>query len=219
MNADEVISRINEEKIIVIVRKIYGENCKKLVEALFEGGIKILEFTFDQDHPEDWNKTVENINWVSRKYKMMICGAGTVLTETQVRMAADAGAKLIISPDTNKNIIEKTKNLGLVSIPGAMSATEILTAYNYGADYIKVFPAAELGSGYIKAIKGPINHVPLMAVGGININNVKEYMNVGMAGVGIGGKLVQKNLIEEQKFDEIKQAAREFVQEVKGMQQ
>ena len=132
-------------------------------------------------------------------------------------MAADAGAKLIISPDTNKNIIEKTKNLGLVSIPGAMSATEILTAYNYGADYIKVFPAAELGSGYIKAIKGPINHVPLMAVGGININNVKEYMNVGMAGVGIGGKLVQKNLIEEQKFDEIKQAARELVQEVKGM--
>lgn len=216
MEFENIISCINQRKIIVIVRQIYGENCKNLVEALYKGGIRILEFTFDQKCSLSWNETVKNIKWVTEKYgNKMICGAGTVLTEEQVQKAADAGAKLIISPDTNKNVIEKTKNLGMVSIPGAMSSTEILTAYNYGADYVKVFPASELGTGYIKAIKGPINHVPLLAVGGIKKENIKDYLDAGVAGVGMGGKLVQKDLIEAGKFDEIEELARELVQKVR----
>ena len=216
MDKEKVISYINEERVIVIVRKIYGEDCKKLTEALYKGGIKIIEFTFDQESKEDWDRTVENIKWVSEQYQdKMICGAGTVLSEIQVQKAANAGAKLIIAPDVNKKVIEKANKHGLVSIPGAMTSTEILQAYNYGADFVKVFPAEELGSGYIKAIRGPINHVPLMAVGGIRKENIREYLKAGVNGVGIGGKLVQKDLIKSGKFDEIEKIAKEIIQEVK----
>ena len=133
-----------------------------------------------------------------------------------VELAASAGAKYIISPDTNIDVIKRTRELGLVSMPGALTPTEILTAYNNGADFVKLFPIANLGPAYVKAVRAPISHVPMMAVGGVNETNLREYLDLGMCGAGIGGNLVNKKWVENGEFEKITEVARTMVSIAKG---
>ena len=141
----------------------------------------------------------------------MIFGAGTVTTLEMLELAKSAGAQFIVSPDTNEEVIKATVKNGMVSMPGAMTPTEILTAYRYGADFVKVFPTSNLGAAYIKAIRGPINHVRLLAVGGVNEKNIGEFIKAGACGAGVGGNLVNKEWIKAGKFDEITALSKEFV--------
>ena len=170
---DQIIQQIKENKIIVIVRGIYGIDREKLIEALWKGGIRLVEFTFDQKSPEKWEETCCNISETVARYGgKFLCGAGTVMTLEQLKMAKTAGANYIISPDMNPQVIQETVKLGMVSIPGAFSATEIAEAAKNGADYVKVFPAVSLGPEYLKALKGPLNYIPLMVVGCISYKNI-----------------------------------------------
>jgi len=137
-------------------------------------------------------------------------GAGTVLTVENVRQAAEAGAQYMISPNTDEAVIKETKNLGLVSIPGAMTPTEVVSAYNMGADIVKLFPAAVLGLGYVKALLSPISHIPITAVGGINAQNAQSFIDAGCVGVSVGGNLVNKKFIEAGDFEAIKKLAQEY---------
>jgi 2-dehydro-3-deoxyphosphogluconate aldolase/(4S)-4-hydroxy-2-oxoglutarate aldolase len=141
----------------------------------------------------------------------MLVGAGTVTTPELVEMAADAGAKYIISPDTNLDVIRRTLKYGLVSIPGAMTPTEIMAAHNAGADFVKLFPSGNLGVDYIKAIRAPISHIRLLAVGGINENNIRQFLDAGMCGAGIGSNLVNGRWIENAEYDKIANAAKMLV--------
>ena len=138
-------------------------------------------------------------------------GAGTVTTIEMLNLAKEAGAGFIVSPDCNPEVIKATVEAGMVSMPGAMTPTEILTAYRAGADFVKVFPTAGLGSAYIKAVRGPLNHIRLLAVGGVNEKNIADFLAAGCVGAGVGGNLVNKNWIANGEWDKITALAREFV--------
>jgi 2-dehydro-3-deoxyphosphogluconate aldolase/(4S)-4-hydroxy-2-oxoglutarate aldolase len=213
---ETVIQKVTDSKIIAIIRGLAEEKCLMLADALYAGGIEMIEVTFNNSRPEEFFKTANSIRAINDHFGgKVLAGAGTVTSPALVEMAADAGAKYIISPDTNIEVIEKTRSLGLVSMPGALTPTEIMTAHNAGADFVKVFPAANLGSAYIRAIRAPINHVKLLAVGGINGDNVKEFLQAGVMGFGIGGNLTNKQWIEAGEYHKITALAKELIAKVK----
>lgn len=203
---------ISQNKVITICRRVYGEDLLKLADALYAGGIKMIEVTFDQADPDCIEKTGECIRTLCDRFgdKMMF-GAGTVLNAEQVEAAAKAGARYIISPNVDADVIAKTKELGLVSMPGAMTPSEILTAHKLGADIVKLFPAGYLGFGYIKDILGPISHVKLCATGGVTEENWVKYLEFGFAGAGISGRLCDKKCIAAGDFEEITRRAKVFM--------
>lgn len=137
-------------------------------------------------------------------------GAGTVLSAEQVDAAARAGAEFMISPNTDPAVICRTKELGLISIPGAMTPTEILAAHNYGADLVKLFPAATLGLTYAKDILAPISHVKMIATAGITEENFAQFLKLGLAGAGISGRLTDKKLIADGDWAEFTRRAEAF---------
>lgn len=217
MNRSELISKVEQKKIIAIVRGVYADACVKLAQALYAGGIELMEVTFDQSQPERLSRTSDTVHAVKEAMDgKMVLGAGTVTSEEMVTLAHKAGASFIVSPDVNEAVIRKTRALGMVSMPGAMTPTEILTAHSYGADFVKVFPTSSLGAAYIKAIRGPINHVKLLAVGGVNEKNIAEFFAAGVVGAGVGGNLVNKTWIAEGAFDRITALAKEFVRNCNG---
>ncbi len=205
------LSFINEHKVIAIVRRLYGDDLLRLSDALVSGGVRLIECTFDQADPEHIRKTSEAVSALCARHgSALLAGAGTVLNEAQVDAAFSAGAKYIISPNTNERVIRRTKELGMVSIPGAMTPTEILAAYDAGADLVKLFPATTLGFKYIKDIQAPISHVRLVATGGVNEENFGQYLDIGFAGAGISGRLTDKQLIAEGNWDELSRRAAAF---------
>jgi len=211
MTRETIIQRVYEDKVIAIVRGIRSEELLKLADALYAGNITMMEVTFDQAHPETWDATADSIAFLREQVgDHMAIGAGTVTTPHLAEIAIRAGAGFIISPDVQKEVIEKTRAMGAVSMPGAMTPTEVTTAYRDGADFVKIFPAANLGTDYIKALRSPINHIPMLAVGGVNEDNLKDFLNAGMVGAGIGGNLVNKKWIEAGEFDKITELAKKF---------
>ena len=217
MNKNELIEKIKEEKLIAIVRGIEADKCLKVADALYEGGFRLIEITFDQRKPETWAMTAEAITEIKKKYigKMNV-GAGTVVSQDLVDIAAAAGAEYMISPDVNIAVIKRTVEKGLISMPGALTPSEIMTAYNSGADFVKVFPAGNLGLGYLKAIMAPIGHVPMLAVGGVNEDNLRDYLEAGCCGAGIGGNLVNKKWVAEGEYDKITELAKRMVRIAKA---
>ena len=207
--------RIEKAKVIAILRGIESSVMQKVAEALYEGGIRFMEVTFDH-RSGDFKQTANAIRSLCTTFagKMEI-GAGTVTTVELVHLATESGAKFIISPDCNTDVINETKKLGLVSIPGAFTASEVLKAHYAGADFVKVFPAGCMGPEYIKALRGPIPQVKLLAVGGIDAENIASFLKAGCVGAGVGGKLASKALIEEGKFDELEKAAAAMIDAAK----
>ena len=212
---EDVIKKTLEKKIVVIVRGVFGEDCVKLAQALYEGGVELLEVTFDQSKPEAFYRTADTIRQlVNALGDKMIFGAGTVTSVELVHMAKEAGAQFIVSPDTNEQVIRATVEAGMVSMPGAMTPTEIVSAHSYGADFVKVFPIGSLGASYLKAVKAPLNHIKMLAVGNVTEKNIGEYMAAGADGAGVGGQLVNKEWIANGEFDKITALAKEFVKVV-----
>ena len=209
---EQVIKCIDQYKIIAIVRGADPEQCFAVAKALYQGGIKLMEITYDQKKPDTWQSTADTINALGKEYEgKMFVGAGTVTSPELVNLTAKAGGTFIISPDTDIEVIHRTKELDMVSMPGALTPSEIKTAYNAGADYVKVFPVGSMGPGYLKAIRAPLSHIKMTAVGGINENNLKEYLEAGACGAGIGGNLANKKWIENGEYDKITEVARQLV--------
>lgn len=212
MTREEIIQKIYDKKIIAIVRGLPSEHMLGLANALYAGGIEMMEITFNQKDPSTWTQTTDAISLLNREMEgKMIIGAGTVTTPELVHMAYDAGAKYIISPDCKQEVIEKTRELGLVSMPGALTPSEITDSYKYGADFVKLFPVSTLGASYVKAVRAPLSHIPMMAVGGVNEKNLKDFLDAGVCGAGVGGNLVNKAWIEAGEFEKITALAKEFV--------
>jgi 2-dehydro-3-deoxyphosphogluconate aldolase/(4S)-4-hydroxy-2-oxoglutarate aldolase len=208
---------ILEKRIIAVIRGISSAHVASTAEALVDGGIVCLEVTFDAGSREKSEDALRSIAMLKQAYGDGIAlGAGTVLTAQQARDAAQAGAAYIISPDANREVIEETVKLGLVSMPGAMTPTEILGAWRWGADAIKLFPVSSLGLEYIRSVKAPINHIPLFAVGGVNPDNARCFLEAGCAGVSAGGNLVDKRLIEAGDYGAIRSLAQAYVRACSG---
>lgn len=209
---DTVIQWTYREKIIAIVRGIEPEKCIKVAQALYDGGIRMMEITYDQRNPDSWATTADSIGQIAKEFEgRMLVGAGTVTTTELVELTHRAGGLFIISPNTDANVIRRTRELGMVSMPGALTPTDVVNAWEAGADIVKLFPVSSLGSSYVKAIKAPLSHIPMMAVGGINEKNIGEYLAAGAIGVGVGGNLANKEWIDAGEYHKITEVAKAMV--------
>lgn len=215
---EQVIQMIQQEKIIAIVRGVGPDQCMKVADALYEGGIRLMEITYNQKAPDSFQATADAIQAISTAYEgRMYVGAGTVTTPELVELTARAQGRFIISPDVNEAVIARTRELDMVSLPGALTPTEVMTAHRAGADFVKIFPVGSLGVAYVKALRAPISHVKLMAVGGVNETNVADFLKAGMMGAGVGGNLVNQAWIEAGAFDKITATARALTEAVRSI--
>jgi len=205
------IEQIEKNKVIVIVCGVEKEKLIPMCQAIYDGGLRLIECTYDASGKISDEEIAGNIKMLAEYFEgKMLVGAGTVLTEKQVELTKKAGGKFIISPDTNPDIIKKTKEEELVSIPGALTPSEITQANRSGADFVKIFPMDMMGVKYIKDLKAPLSHVKLLAVGGVTADNMKDYLDAGASGIGIGSGVVNKKLISENNFEEITKLARNY---------
>lgn len=206
----DLIHKIQENGIVAVIRGAKPENIVPIAKALSEGGVKTLEITVETP------KVLSLIEQVSAELgEDVIVGAGTVLDAETARACIMAGAKFIFSPTVDKETITLTKRYGVLSIPGAFTPTEILTAFETGGDIIKVFPASVAGPRYLKDVHGPLPHIPLMPTGGVSVENVGKYIKNGAVAAGVGSTLVNTSVpIDEKYLTELTKKAAQFVQEV-----
>ncbi|MCM3259511.1 bifunctional 4-hydroxy-2-oxoglutarate aldolase/2-dehydro-3-deoxy-phosphogluconate aldolase [Paenibacillus lautus] len=205
------MSSILDNKIIAIIRGANSKDVLNMAKALHEGGVNILEITMNSPNVLS---AIEEIT--VELGDRVVVGAGTVLDAETARAAILAGAKFILSPTVDIETIQMAKRYGAVSIPGAFTPTEILSAYENGGDIIKVFPAT-LGPSFIKDIRGPLPQIPLLPTGGIDLNNIQEFMKAGAIGCGIGSALVNTQLeITDEYFVQLTEKARQFASAVKS---
>lgn len=213
-----LLEKIYQGKIIAIVR---GVSCAQMLDtarALLKGGINMMEVTFNQASEEGIQETANSIRLLAKELpEEILLGAGTVMTPEQVDLAKECGAGYIISPNVDVDVIRRTKELGMVSIPGAFTPSEIAVAYNAGADIVKLFPAGLMGTAYIKAILGPLSHIPVSAVGGVDDQNIAAFFKAGVCSVGISGSLVDRKAIAAGDFESITQTAKKLVDAVAGL--
>ena len=210
---NEVIKAIEKEKIVAILRGIPSEKLLDTVQALYDGGIRLLEVTYSADGRVSDEETAENIARVVKEFEgKMFIGAGTVLTKKQVRLTKKAGGSFIISPDVNADVIKETVKCGLVSIPGALTPSEITAAHRFGADFVKLFPVTSLGVGYVKAITAPLSHIKLLVVGGVLEDNMLEYLDIGVCGFGVSSNITDKKMIAEGDWAGITALAKKYTE-------
>ncbi len=200
------LSHILENKVVAIVRGANPKNLLPIARALHAGGIRTMEITLNSPG------ALASIAEISAAMgEQLLVGAGTVLDPETARAALLAGARFIISPTLNKATIRMTKRYGAVSIPGAFTATEILTAYEHGGDIIKVFPAS-IGATYFRDLAGPLPFIPLMPTGGVTIDNIKDFHKAGAVAFGLGSALVDTSReVTDEYLDQLTAKARQFV--------
>ncbi|PEC50978.1 2-dehydro-3-deoxyphosphogluconate aldolase [Bacillus sp. AFS077874] len=208
MSVEEIKSRA----VVAVIRGASLDSIVPIGEALKAGGVTALEITVETPN------ALAIIEKASDVFgDEMLVGAGTVLDAETARAAIMAGSRFIFSPTVNIETIRMTKRYGVISVPGAFTATEILNAFENGADVIKVFPAGSVGPGYFKYIAGPLPQIPLMPTGGINLVNAKDYIYAGAVAVGVGTSLVDpKKTLTDAYLSEVKVNARKLMEEVQA---
>lgn len=206
-----LMEKVRRDKLIAIVRGLGRNHMLSLAGALIEGGINMIEVTFNQAKPDTWADTQAAIRAIAGEFGSAVApGAGTVMTVEQARMAKDAGAQYIVAPNVDEAVIREAKRLGMGAFPGALTPTECQAAHLAGADAVKLFPAGDLGPGYLKAIRAPLSHIEFLAVGGVNEKNAADFLRAGAVGLGVGGSLVNREWIEAGEFSKITALARVY---------
>ena len=203
---------MRDTRIVAIIRGFAPDTCLRLAEAYATGGIRLVEVTFNQKAPETWKDTAAAIRAIRERFGGRVrAGAGTVLTEEQLSMCIDAGGEYMITPNVKPELIRSCVRQGLVAMPGALTPSEAVNAWEAGAAFVKIFPAGSLGPGYVKALRAPLAHIPMLAVGGISADNVADFMRVGCVGAGVGGNLTNTEWIAAGAWDKIADTARQLV--------
>lgn len=199
-------------RICAIIRGVKSQDIVNVADALITGGVHLIEVTFDQSSEINSEDSIRAIEILGKKFNNnLIVGAGTVMSEEQAVLSVETGAKFILAPNIDQAVIKKAKELDVIVIPGAMTPSEISFAYKLGADIVKVFPAGYLGSAYIKSIRGPLNHIPLMAVGSVDLDNIEQLYRSGCHYFGIGGNLVNPTWVQNGQFEKITEVAKAYV--------
>ena len=210
MDRNEVIKAVEENKIIVIMRGLNLSELRESVRAIRAGGIKCCEITYDSKGDPSDEETASYLEALVKEFPDMHIGSGTVLTEKQVELTARAGGEFIISPDTNVDVIKKTRELGLVSMPGALTPSEATLANRSGADFVKLFPNGEMKPSYLHAVAVPLSHIRFLAVGGVDENNAAEYIKCGAVGIGVASGIIDKKRIKAGEYEYLTALAKKY---------
>ncbi|MEI3600067.1 MULTISPECIES: bifunctional 4-hydroxy-2-oxoglutarate aldolase/2-dehydro-3-deoxy-phosphogluconate aldolase [unclassified Oceanobacillus] len=209
-----LIEQIQQSKIVAVIRNADENNIVPILNALHEGGVQSVEITAETPNVLQVIDTA--VKHVGDKINI---GAGTVLDPETARSVIMAGAKFIVSPTLNIETLKLTNRYGILNIPGVLTPTEIVTAYESGAQMVKVFPANAFGPNYVKNILGPLPHVKAMVTGGITLENINEYLSKGSIAVGIGSNLVNaKQLKKAEDYEHLIQTARKYVEKINELE-
>lgn len=184
MNRNDITQNLLKERLVAIVRLKQQHDVQPTINALIKGGVKVLEITSNTPG------YLEELATSRKQNPDIIIGTGTVTNTEIAKLSIKAGAQFLVTPNTNTDIIKLAHLHNIPVLMGALTPTEISNATENGADIIKLFPAGDLGINYFKSIKGPFSNIHFFAVGGIGIHNVKEWLESGAKGVGIGGFMV-----------------------------
>jgi 2-dehydro-3-deoxyphosphogluconate aldolase / (4S)-4-hydroxy-2-oxoglutarate aldolase len=211
-NKIEVIEKIKQIGVLPVIRANSEREARQVIDAVQKGGITTVEVTMTVPN------AVSLIETLAKDYgDALLIGAGTVLTKEIAAQCIEAGAKFIISPALNLGTIEFCNEQEIVVMPGALTPTEILTAWNAGADFVKVFPASAVGgASYLKAVKAPLPQVRLIPTGGVSLDTAAAFIKAGAEAVGVGGELVDLKAIREKRAEIITERAQQFLEVVKN---
>ncbi len=208
---EKALALIREVGLVPIVRTPSHEDAFRAAEAIIEGGIGIAEITM----------TVPNALRVMERVAeafgdKVLLGAGTILDPESCRAALLAGAEFIVTPSLDVRVIEVARRYSKPCIPGALTPTEVVSAWTAGADMVKIFPAGPVGGpDYIKALKGPLPHIELVPTGGVSLETIPAFIKAGASAVAVGGELVSNKALREGKLEVITSRARQFVEAVR----
>tara|TARA_B100000029_G_C17588858_1_gene961931 strand:- start:1129 stop:1797 length:669 start_codon:yes stop_codon:yes gene_type:complete len=206
----EQMEKIENSGIVAIIRTDTNQDLLQVVDAIHSGGIDVIEITMTTPG------ALDTVGSMTKRYgSNLLVGAGSVLDTETARLAILSGADFIVSPITKPDVIELCNRYGKVVMPGAFTPTEILRAWELGADYVKVFPADIAGASYIKAVKAPLPQVSIIPTGGIGLNNAAEFITSGSAALGVGSTLVNKQTITEKQFKKLTEISQKLVVAVK----
>jgi len=213
MDKQATLARLKELGLVAVIRGPSPDLTVQMVEALVAGGVLAIEITYSTPN------AAEVVRRLDRAFgEKIVLGMGTLTVPAQVAEALGAGAKFLVSPMVETELARAMTSSGVPCMIGALTPTEIFHAHQLGSDVVKLFPGSLPGPSYVKAIKGPFPHIPLMPTGGVSAANVAEWFAAGVFGVGAGSELCPPNLAKEGKFAEITQKAVDFVQAVKDAQ-
>jgi 2-dehydro-3-deoxyphosphogluconate aldolase/(4S)-4-hydroxy-2-oxoglutarate aldolase len=201
----QILDGILDCGIAAVVRAESAELAFKAIEAALAGGVNVIEVTFTVPGALE---IIRELAWNSGED--VILGAGTVLDPETAINAVNAGARFIVSPATNITTIEAAKSKGVPVFPGALTPTEVITAWQAGGDIIKIFPANVMGPSYFKDLHGPFPQIPFMPTGGVDLSTARTWLENGAVCLGVGGALIDKTLMKEGNFAEITNRARKF---------
>jgi len=211
---EKPLSRVLDCGIVAVIRANSGELLADVAEALLAGGVNVMEITFTVPAAIRVLETV-----AQRMGNRVLLGAGTVLDAETARAAMLAGAEFIVSPNTNLDVIRLCRRYDKLVMPGALTPTEVVTAWEAGADIVKIFPSEITGPKYLKALHGPLPQVRLMPTGGVDLNTAAEFLRCGACALGVGGSLVEKKAVETGNLARIESLVRQFVQIVNETRQ
>jgi 2-dehydro-3-deoxyphosphogluconate aldolase / (4S)-4-hydroxy-2-oxoglutarate aldolase len=204
------LARVFDSGLVAILRAPTGQRLADVAEALLAGGVDVVEVTFTVPGAAGVLEQVAD-----RLGDRVLLGAGSVLDTETARIAMLAGAEFIVSPTVNLDVIEMCRRYGKPVMPGAMTPTEVLAAWQAGADIVKVFPSEVTGPKHLKAIHGPLPQIPLMPTGGVNLDTAAEFLRAGACALGVGGALAPARAIADGDVAQIESLARQFVEVVK----
>lgn len=211
MTKQETLQQIRTNGLIAVLRGPSAELTLKMVDALVAGGVRSIEVTLST--PDAYAVTAE----VAAKYQnKIVLGMGTLIEVSDVDKAVAAGARFLVSPVCEANLVKAMVASGLVTMAGALTPTEVLATYRMGVDVVKLFPGSFVGPSYIKNLHGPFPQIPLMPTGGVSADNVAQWLQAGAVAVGAGGELCPSALAKSRQFDKITEIARHFVAAVKA---
>jgi 2-dehydro-3-deoxyphosphogluconate aldolase/(4S)-4-hydroxy-2-oxoglutarate aldolase len=204
------LQRVLDHKIVAVIRAESGDLLVDVAECLLAGGVEVMEVTFTVPRA---TRVLEKV--ADRIGSRILLGAGTVLDTETCRAAILAGAEFIVSPAVNVEVIELCKRYSKPVMPGAFTPTEVVTAWQAGADIVKIFPSEITGPKYLKALHGPLPHVRLMPTGGVNLETAAEFLRCGACALGIGSSLVDPKVVAAGDLKKIESLARQYVQIIK----
>ncbi|MDP6442294.1 MAG: bifunctional 4-hydroxy-2-oxoglutarate aldolase/2-dehydro-3-deoxy-phosphogluconate aldolase [Pirellulaceae bacterium] len=207
MSKPESLQRVFSSGIVAVIRADSGEKLADVAEALLAGGVDCMEVTFTVPQAV---RVLEQV--ADRVGQRALLGAGTVLDPETARIAILSGAEFIVSPSTHTGVIELCRRYDKAIMPGALTPTEVVTAWQAGADIVKVFPSDLTGPSYLKALHGPLPQVRLMPTGGVDLNTAADFLRAGACALGIGGALVEKQAVADGDMKRIETLAKRYVQ-------